>query len=416
MWERMRETQADAPRRHPREALTPRKIAATSAPGRHADGRGLYLFVGPTGAKSWVLRVKVKHGTREDVGLGSVADVSLANAREAARRWRSEAKAGRSPVALKRAEHDREKARLLAPAFEQAARDYHALHAHTFRNDKHRKQWLSSLTPVFAAFGATRVDDVRSNDIINALEARWLHTPETARRTLQRIRAVFEWARAKQFCAGENPTKGLEKVLPRQGKVKQHHAALAYAELPAFIQALRASDAGMVVRLAFEFLILTGARTSEVLNAPWSEFDLDAKTWTIPGARMKAGIEHRVPLSPRCLELLTEAQALSDGGPFVFPGRKRGRPLSNMAFLMCLRRLHRDAVTPHGFRSCFRDWVEEKTHTPRAVAEAALAHTVRDKTEAAYKRTTLFDRRRDLMRAWATFATATPAKVVRMRA
>jgi integrase len=406
----------DAPRGHPKDVLTTRTIAATSAPGRYADGHGLYLLVGPTGAKSWVLRVKVKHGKREDVGLGSVADVSLALAREAARRWRGEAKAGRSPVAMKRAENEREKARIMAPTFEQAARDCHALHAPTFRNDKHRKQWLSSFAPVFAAFGSKRVDDVRSSDIVNALESRWLSKPETARRTLQRVRAVFEWARAKQFCAGDNPTKALEKIFPRQGKHRKHHAALPYAELPAFIQKLRASDAGLTVRLAFEFLILTGARTSEVLNAPWSEFNIDAKTWTIPGSRMKAGVEHRVPLSPRCLEILKDVQALSDGGSFVFPGRHRGRPLSNMAFLMALRRMDHEGLTAHGFRSTFRDWVEEKTHTPRAVAEAALAHTNKDKVEAAYRRSDLFDRRRDLMSAWAKFATAIPAKVVRLRA
>ena len=412
MWEHMRET----PKRHPQNALTARKVAATSTPGRYADGRGLYLLVGPTGAKSWVLRVKVKHGRREDVGLGSVLDVSLENARDAARTWRREAKAGHSPVAMKRAEHEREKARLNAPTFEQAARDCHALQSHAFRNEKHRKQWLSSLAPIFTAFGAKRIDEVRSGDVVNALESRWLSRPETARRTLRRIRAVFEWARAKQFCAGENPTKALEKIFPKQSKNLKHHAALPYVDLPAFVRSLRDCDAGIAVRLAFEFLILTGARTSEVLNATLSEFDVEEKKWTIPSERMKAGVEHRVPLSPRCLEILKEAEAISGGSLFVFPGHRRGRPLSNMAFLMTLRRMNRNDVTAHGFRSTFRDWVEERTHTPRAVAEAALAHANKDKVEAAYRRSDLFDKRRELMNAWAKFATATPGKVVRMRA
>jgi integrase len=416
MWEHMRERQ----NRHPQNALTARTVAATSTPGRYADGQGLYLLVGPTGAKSWVLRVKVKHGRREDLGLGSVLDVTLEEARDAARTWRREAKAGRSPVAMKRADSEREKARIKAPTFEEAARDCHALQSHAFRNEKHRKQWLASLTTSFAAFGMKRIDEVRSGDIINALESRWLSKPETARRTLQRIRAVFEWARAKQYCAGENPTKALEKIFPKQSKKPVHHAALPYVELPVFIQSLRNCGGGVTVRLAFEFLILTGSRTSEVLNATWSEVDFDSERWTIPGIRMKAGVEHRVPLSPRCLEILNEAKALSGGATFVFPGRLRGRPLSNMSFLMTLRRMGREGVTTHGFRSTFRDWVEERTHTPRAVAEAALSHTNKDKVEAAYRRSDLFDKRRDLMNAWAKFATTVTAaksgKVVRMRA
>mgnify|MGYP002628952294 FL=1 len=413
MWEHMREER----NRHPQNALTARKVAATSTPGRYADGQGLYLLVGPTGAKSWVLRVKVKHGRREDVGLGSVRDVSLENARDAARTWRREAKAGQSPVAMKRAQFEREKARITAPSFEQAARDCHALQSHAFRNEKHRKQWLSSLSVAFDTFRTKRVDEVRSGDIINALESRWLSKPETARRTLQRIRRVFEWARAKQFCIGDNPTKALEKIFPKQSKNLKHHPALPYSELPAFVQSLRGCDAGISVRLAFEFAILTGARTAEVLNAEWAEFDINEKKWTIPGQRMKAGIEHRVPLAPRCLEILEKARAISDGGTFVFPGRYCGRPLSNMAFLMTLRRLgYKGVVTGHGFRSTFRDWVEEQTHTPKAVSEAALAHSNRDKVEAAYRRSDLFEKRRYLMDAWAKFATTTPGKVVKMRA
>ena len=395
-----------APRR-PR--FTDRTVASLNAPGRYGDGAGLYLLVGPTGAKSWVLRVKVRGGRREDMGLGGVSTTSLAEARDSAREWRKRAKAGESPSQVRRAQVERAAIQKAIPTFEQAARQYHALHAPTFRNEKHREQWLSSLDPVFSAFGAKRIDEVRSSDLIAALESRWTATPETARRVLQRVRAVFERARGMQFVS-DNPTRGLERVFPQNRKAAAHHAALPYTVVPKFIETLQASDAGLVVRLAFEFLILTAARTSEVLQATWSEFDLKSHTWTIPAERMKAKVEHRVPLSPRCVEILKEAEALKDGNGFVFPGRLRSKPLSNMVFLMALRRMGKDSYTAHGFRSTFRDWVEEQTHTPHAVAEAALAHTVKNKTEAAYRRSDLFDKRRDLMNTWATFATTERAR------
>ncbi len=195
-------------------------------------------------------------------------------------------------------------------------------------------------------------------------------------------------------------------MLPKHRASKAHHAALPYPEVPAFISALGASDASELVKLGFELTILCATRTSETLRATWSEVNLAAKTWTIPGVRMKAGVDHRIPLSPRCVEILTRAQALSTGLPFVFPGRSATKPLSNVAFFTALRRMNRPDITTHGFRSSFRDWAAEQTNYPRAVCEAALAHTLRDKTEAAYHRTDLFERRRDLMNAWAAFATA----------
>ena len=224
------------------------------------------------------------------------------------------------------------------------------------------------------------------------------------------------WCKAQGYRTDDNPTQGLTKVLPKQRVAKGHHAALPYQDLPAFVQALREADAGDVVRLAFEFTILCASRTSETLNAAWTEIDLEAKTWTIPGPRMKAGLEHRVPLSPQCIKILERTKALSDGGPYVFPGRSPKKPLSNMVFLMALRQMERRDVTVHGFRSTFRDWAAERTNVPRAVCEAALAHTLRDKTEAAYNRTDLFDRRRDLMTSWSRFATSKPADVVAIRA
>ena len=395
--------------RHPHKALTARTVSTTTEPGRYADGGGLYLLVAPGGSKSWMLRTVVK-GRRCDIGLGSVELVSLADGREEARRLRRIARAGGDPLAERRQE------RRPVPSFEDAAKAVHTAHAASFKSDKHSKQWLSSLAEVFKAFGAKRVDAITSADILAALNPNWLTRPETSRRVLQRVRVVFEWCKAQGYRTDDNPTQGLTKVLPKQRVAKGHHAALPYQNLPAFVQALREADAGDVVRLAFEFTILCASRTSETLNAAWTEIDLEAKTWTIPGPRMKAGLEHRVPLSPRCIKILERTKALSDGGPYVFPGRSPKKPLSNMVFLMALRRMERRDVTTHGFRSTFRDWAAERTNVPRAVCEAALAHTLRDKTEAAYNRTDLFDRRRDLMTSWSRFATSKPADVVAIRA
>ena len=233
----------------------------------------------------------------------------------------------------------------------------------------------------------------------------------------QRIKKVLAWAKASGHRRGDNPVDGLGTVLPKHTDEKQHHAALPYQRVPEFLSALHAVEASDSVRLAFEFLILTAARTGEVIGATWAEFDLDAKTWTVPAERMKAHREHRVPLSSRAVEILEAAKKLGDGDPAapVFPGRGKA-PLSNMAFVMTLRRMGRQDITAHGFRSSFRDWCSERTNAPHAVAEAALAHTVRDKVEAAYHRTDLFERRRTLMDSWAAFATATPAKVMQLHA
>jgi integrase len=291
------------------------------------------------------------------------------------------------------------------PTFAQAARQVHAGHEAGFRNEKHKKQWLSSLAGVTSTCGSKRVDAITSADILAVLSPQWLERPETSRRVLQRLRVIFDWCKAQGYCAGDNPTEGLTKVLPKHRATKAHHAALPYPEVPAFLRALRESNASEAIKLAFELTVLSATRTSETLLATWSEVDLSTQTWTIPGERMKAGVEHRVPLSSRCVEILTEAQALADGSHYVFPGRSGTKPLSGMAFLMALRRMGRDDVTTHGFRSSFRDWAAERTNVPRAVCEAALAHSLRDKTEAAYHRTDLFERRRELMDSWAGFAT-----------
>lgn len=289
-------------------------------------------------------------------------------------------------------------------------------HASTFRNVKHRAQWLSSLeADVFPVFGDRPVSAIGPSEVLAALGKVWTTKPETARRLKQRIRVVIDWAKASGHRDGDNPVDGITRVLPKVRQAAVHHAALPYNQLPAFVHALRAADAGVIVRLAFEFLILTAARTGEVLQAQWSEIDRQTKTWTIPADRMKAGREHRVPLSARALEVLREASPISGDGPFVFSGQAADAPLSNMALLMVLRRMKRDDITAHGFRSAFRDWAAERTNVPRAVCEAALAHVVRDKTEAAYFRSDLFELRRKLMNQWAAFATAAPGDVVSIR-
>ena len=399
------------PRRaHPDKALTAVHVRNIKKPGKYCDGNGLYLVVDPSGAKRWLLRTIIL-GKRCDIGLGSVRLVSLAEAREKAMHMRRKARDGEDPLA------DRRRATLVVPTFKEAAQKVHEQHAATFKNAKHKAQWLASLTAdVFPTLGHLRVSAIQSGDVLKVLSPIWTTKPETARRLKQRIKVVFDWAKASGYRAGDNPVDGITKVLPKVRQAATHHPALPYAKVPAFVQQVRECDAGEVTRLAFEFLILTAARTSEVIGARWDEIDEDARTWTIPGIRIKAGREHRVPLSGRCLEILERAKRLAGDSHFVFPGRAAKSPLSNMAFLMLLRRLKREDITAHGFRSSFRDWAAEKTRFSRSVCEAALAHVVRDKTEAAYFRSDLFEQRRALMDAWAQFAATAPAEVIAIRA
>lgn len=385
--------------KHPEKALTAMQVRNLNRPGRYADGNGLYLVVDPSGAKRWLLRVVV-HGKRRDIGLGGTSLVSLSEAREKALSYRKLARDGGDPLAEKR----KEKREI--PTFIKAAERVHAEHKASWKNKKHGDQWINTLKEyVFPHFGETRVDQVHTPDVMKALGPIWLTKPETARRVRQRIKAVLDWAKAAGFRSGENPVDGVEKGLPKQNGRDSHHEAMAYGQVPAFIQNLRASDAGEITRLALEFLILTASRTSEVLQARWDEFDLDQALWTIPADRMKAGRIHRVPLSDRCLAILKRARELGADSSYIFPGRSADKPLSNMVFLMMLRRMKLD-VTAHGFRSSFRDWAAEATHFPREVAEMALAHTIENKVEAAYRRGDLMEKRREMMQVWSSYASA----------
>ncbi|MCP4781237.1 MAG: integrase arm-type DNA-binding domain-containing protein [Hyphomicrobium sp.] len=379
---------------HPNRVLTTVKVKSLKEPGRYADGSGLYLIVEPSGAKRWMLRVMAQ-GRRRDIGLGGVQFVSLAEAREKAINLTKIAKAGGDPVTER-------KAKAGVPTFAEAARSVHAEHAAAWRNEKHTDQWINTLvTYVFPTLGERRVDQIDTPDVLKVLSPIWLKKPETARRVKQRIGTVLDWAKAAGFRSGDNIVHGVSKGLPRQPERRRHHATLPYAEVPAFVRTLRASDSNEPTKLAFEFLILTAARTNEVLQALWSE--VEDGVWTIPAERMKARREHRVPLSPRCLAILRRATQLSDGGEYVFCGRSAEKTLSNMALLMVLRRMDLD-VTVHGFRSAFRDWAAECTNFTREVCEMALAHTIKDKAEAAYRRGDLLEKRRELMAAWVSTA------------
>lgn len=386
--------------RHPDKALTATAVRQIKQPGRYSDGNGLYLVVDRSGARRWLLRTVVL-GRRRDIGLGSARLVPLAEAREAAARMRRLARDGGDPLA------ERRRARMVVPTFKEAAEKVHAEAAHSWKNHKHAAQWLTTLqTYAFPSFGNRPVDQIVTADVLKVLSAIWLAKPETARRLRQRVRTVLDWSRVAYGLSGANPVDGVEKALPKQPERGEHFAALPYGDVPAFLTRLRQRPGSEVSILALEFLILTACRTNEVLLADWSEFDLAERSWTIPASRMKAGEAHVVPLPPLALQLLAKAKAAGTGQGLVFPSAKGDKPLSNMVFLMLLRRLKLD-VTAHGFRSSFRDWAAEETAFPNFVVEKALAHTIDNKVEAAYRRGDLLKKRRELMQAWADYCGGT---------
>ncbi len=398
--------------RHPHKALTDRFIRGNLAPGKYADSNGLYLIVDKSGNRRWILRTWNKaRGKRCDIGLGGLSAVSLKDARNEAVKWRTVARSGVDPVC------ERRKASQVVPTFSEAARIVHKEQLSTWKNRKHAAQWIKTLeTYAYPELEDTPVCDVGSPEVLAVLSPIWLAKPETARRVRQRIGTVLDWAKVAGHRNGDNPITGVSRGLPAQPKGEKHFAALPYTELPTFVKELRSNNSSTLTRLALEFMVLTATRTSEVLLARWEEIDFDTGTWTVPAERMKAGKVFRVPLSPQCIELLKHAQQISWEDGFIFPGQKPGKPLSNTVFLLTLRRMGK-TCTGHGFRSTFRDWAAEKTNFSRQVCEMALAHTVADKTEAAYLRGDLFDKRRELMDTWAAYATTDPdANVVTLRA
>ena len=386
-------------------ALSARAVKAAKAPGRYFDGHGLFLLVTPGGGKLWKQRVAI-HGRRVELGLGGYPVVTLAAAREAAVENRRMARAGRDP----RIERRRAKAESLT--FVAAAREVYKLHASNWRNAKHAHEWMATLERfVFPKIGDRPVTAVDVQDVIDVLMPIWRDRPVTAKRVGQRIGMVCTWAIAQRLRT-DNPADAAKVILPKQAAKVKRHRALAYGDVAGALATMRESTSERVTVLALEFLTLTAARAGEVRFATWNEINMVAATWTVPGERMKAGSDHRVPLSPRALEILAEARTLpgAASSELVFPSRQR-KPISESAFVHALDRNGIES-TAHGFRSSFRVWAAERTNIPREVCEAALAHTIKDKAEAAYQRSDLFERRRELMNRWAAYLADKPAAVV----
>lgn len=403
-------------------ALTPLAVK-NAKPGRHADGGGLQLLVKQSGARSWVFRFML-NGKSRDIGLGAAGPggLSLADARDEAAALRLKVKAGIDPLA----EREKDAAEALAEAqaskvagttFKDVATAYIAANEDSWRNPKHRQQWRNTLaTYVYPAIGDMPVGEVATQHVLKILEPIWKTKAETASRIRGRIETILDAAKARGYREGENPARWrghLAQVLPARTRLSRgHHKAIPYQDVPAFMQALRGREA--VAALALEFTILTAARSGEVIGATWAEIDLDNATWTIPAERMKAAKEHRVPLSARAVEVLESFRTLESA--WLFPGANGG-PLSGMAMSMLMRRMKVDA-TVHGFRSSFRDWAAECTSFAHEVAEMALAHTIENRVERAYRRGDLFAKRRRLMADWASYcegSVAEGAKVTPIR-
>jgi integrase len=404
------------------ERLTAQKVekiknAEGPKPGMYADGGGLYLRVTPEGARNWVLRYMLNRRPRW-MGLGPLALYGLADARAKALEARRRRHEGTDPIEARRAERARQRLdEAKAITFKQCAESYIASHGAGWRNEKHKYQWPATLSAyAYPVIGTLPVQAVDTALVLRVLEPIWTKKPETASRVRQRIENILDFAKVRGYRDGENPARWrghLDKLLPARFKVRsvEHLAALPYAALPAFLANLRQREA--VAARALEFLILSAARTGEVIGARWNEIDLLNKTWTVPAARMKAHREHRVPLSPRALGILQEMQVARDGDnsdAFVFPGPRASKPLSNMAFLMLLRRMGLHDLTVHGFRATFKTWASERTSFQNEIVEAALAHVIGDKVEQAYRRGDLFEKRRRLMQQWETFCATAPAQ------
>jgi integrase len=375
--------------------LTARKVE-TAKPGKYSDGGNLYLIVSEGGARKWVLRFTWR-GRPKEMGLGSAASVPLADAREKAVNARRKIAQGLNPI-------DERKCDGGIPTFGEMADDVRETLSAGFRNEKHKAQWKSTLETYAAPLRAKPVDTIATDDVLAVLKPVWTTKAETASRVRGRIEKVLDAAKAKGFRDGENPARWrghLDHLLPRPLKLARgHHAAMPYDDVAAFIAQLRKREAASA--LALELCILTAARSGEILGMRWAEIDLDKKVWTVPANRMKAGREHRVPLSARAVAILRKLEMLK-AGAFVFPGQTRDKPLSNMAMEMVLRRMQVEDVTVHGFRSSFRDWAGNVSNFPREVVETALAHVIGDKAEQAYRRSDALEKRRKLMEAWSAY-------------
>lgn len=389
-------------------ALTTKQVAKLTEPGRYGDGRGLYLQVTPTGARSWLLRYE-RGGRERAMGLGPVGDFTLDEARERARKARQLLKDGIDPLdARNEARASQAVERGLAAAanvtFRECVEQYYKFHSRKWNNAKHSAQFLSTMKMyAYPALEKLPVAAIDKALVLKAIEPIWYTKTETASRVRGRIEAVLDFAKTRGYRTGENPASwdgNLVHALPARSSIAkvEHHAAIPFTEVPDFMAELAACE-GVAAR-ALEFTILTAARTAEIIGAKWGEIDLAEKIWTIPAERMKAKKEHRVPLTGRALETL---KALPREGDFVFPGGRKGVPISNTTMAAVLKRMGRLDITVHGFRSTFRDWAAERTNYPNHVVEQALAHVIGNKVEAAYRRGDLIAKRARLMADWAKF-------------
>lgn len=380
-----------------------------AAQGMHLDGDGLYLQVTGAGAKSWIFRYQLNKRRRE-MGLGPLATVPAREARRRAAEMRVLVAAGTDPIDERErlAVQETERKALEAAhavTFKEAAEDYIKANRAGWRNAKHAQQWENTLaTYVYPVFGDSPVAMVDDAQVLEVLTPIWTTKTETAKRIQGRIENILDAAKARKLRAGENPARWrghLDKLLPKPSKVAavKHHPALPYNQMATFLPKLR--EVQGVSALALEFLIMTAARSGEVLKSTWHEVDDNAGTWTIPAERMKAGKVHRVPLSDAALAVLEKAKAIKHTD-YIFPSVRTGSPMSDMSLTMLLRRIH-PGITAHGFRSSFRDWAAEQTTYPGEMAEMALAHTVGNKIEAAYRRGDMFERRHQMMQDWATW-------------
>jgi integrase len=375
--------------------LTDRTCKASTVAGMLGDGGGLYLGIKTSGSRSWSLIWK-SGGKRHELGLGPYPAITLVKARVLAAEHRAAIADGRNPIAERKMED--------VPTFGECAELFIKSMEPQWRNEKHRAQWRATLLTYAKPIASKSVSDVNTDDVLRILNPIWQTIPETASRLRGRIERVLDYAKVRGWRSGENPAlwRGhLKSILPARTKLSRgHHAAMPYSEVPALVERLQGLEA--ISARALEFLILTAARSGEVREAVWSEFDFEKSVWTVPASRMKAGKIHRVPLSARASKIVRE---LSDRkvSDFVFAGQKPDKPLSNMANTMLMRRMKMDIYTIHGFRSAFRDWAGDETHFPRDIAEQALAHQVGNETERAYRRGDALEKRRELMTAWAEY-------------
>ena len=385
--------------------ITTKFVENVTEAGKYYDLHGLFLHVRPSGAKKWLQRYTF-NGRRREIGLGSAKIVTVSTARKKAYQNLVIVSEGKDPI------EDNKQDKII-PKFEEAARTVYEANRPTWRNAKHAAQFITTLeTYAFPVIGNMPVKDINSTHVLQILSPIWVTKSETARRIRQRLSTVFKWCVAKQWRVDDPADIAIAQALPSQKKKVTRRKSISYNEVADFLDTVSKSSAGLNTKLGIEFLILTATRSGEVRNARWDE--VDGSLWTIPAERMKAEVAHRIPLPSRCMEILASAKEISQGSGYIFEGTKPNKPLSENTFNKLMKELGLD-VHAHGFRTSFRTWTQEKTNYPREIAEAALAHSLSDKAEAAYARSDLLEKRAEMMEAWAQFLSTSGSDVIQIR-